>query len=340
MRKRLITHNSCVRVVVMTQEEAEEHFPHDRFFKFLTKHRAFYLPFLLFYLPFWVRRQIVLERAQPASENFLRKSGLIAADAVFRAPLRDGAGEGCIVVELQAARDSRMDLRAFGYKAGGFEQLMTDGKKGRSRPGLVYVLVVYIGDEGWRPRLDPFRRLPPNAREAARRAWREPAGFVDARAAESRPPPEEAVLAAGMFLLAHGRDPDPREVLRRLDPLLARVAGLPDGRELIHRMVLYAGQIATGQDRVDRVKLFTEGIAKHLHGAAREEAMSIWQAIGKEHELMGLREGLEKGKLEGKLEKAVEIARNMLRKGMPVAAVAEVTRLTRYRVNKLKSLSR
>ncbi|MEM7494763.1 MAG: hypothetical protein AAF471_01185 [Myxococcota bacterium] len=100
----------------MAKKEATEHFPHDRFFKFLTKYRAFYLPFLLFYLPLWVRRQIVLERARPASENFLRKTGLIAADAVFRAPLRDGAGEGCIVVELQAARDCRMDLPRSGTR--------------------------------------------------------------------------------------------------------------------------------------------------------------------------------------------------------------------------------
>ncbi|MEM7494764.1 MAG: hypothetical protein AAF471_01190 [Myxococcota bacterium] len=224
----------------------------------------------------------------------------------------------------------------FGYKVGGFERLMADGGKGKSCPGLVYVLVVYIGDEGWRPHLDPFRRLPPGAREAARRAWEEPAGFVDARAAESRPPSDEAVLAAGMFLLTHGRDPDPREVLRRLDPMLAAVADLPDGRELIHRMLLYAGQIASGQDHAERVKLFTEGIAKHLHGAAREEAMSIWQAIGKEHELMGLQQGLQKGKLE----RSAEIARNMLREGIPAATIARVTGLPRHELTALRRAKR
>ncbi|MEM7495796.1 MAG: Rpn family recombination-promoting nuclease/putative transposase, partial [Myxococcota bacterium] len=307
----------------------KEWFPHDRFFRFLMQDARFYLPFLLFYLPLWVREQIVMKQIKPASEAFVRKSGLIAADAVFQAPLRNGAGEGCIVVELQAVRDPGMDLRTFGYKAGGFERLLAVGENGESRPGLVYVLVVYIGAEGWRPHLDPFRRLPPSAREAARRAWEEPAGFVNLRRAESpQPPADEALLAAGILLLAHGRDLDPLGLLQRLDPLLAEVATQPDGRELVHRMLLYTGQVASGRNRPENVSLFEKGAIKHLHGMAREEAMSIWQAIGKKHELQGLR--------RGKLEKALEIARNLLSKGMPVAAIAEVTGLSEQKLTALR----
>ncbi|MEM7495700.1 MAG: hypothetical protein AAF471_06150, partial [Myxococcota bacterium] len=47
---------------------------------------------------------------------------------------------------------------------------------------------------------------------------------------------------------------------------------------------------------------------------------------------LGLKEGLEKGKLE----KAVEIARNMPRKSMPVAAVAELAQLSRRKLAALR----
>jgi hypothetical protein len=218
------------------------------------------------------------------------------------------------------------------HAVGGFEQLSASGgKKGGPRPGLVYVLVIYIGDQAWNPDLDVFKRLPPGTREAARRAWEEPAGFVNLREEGTAPSEEDPLLAAGIFLLAHGRDPDPGKLLRRLDPLLERVARCPNGRELVHRMLLYAGQSA-GRKNPERVKLFTDGIAKHLHGVPREEAMSIWQEIGKQHELQGMQQGKQQGMQQGKLE----VARNLLVAGVDLKVVSKATGLPRQKLAALR----
>lgn len=67
------------------------------------------------------------------------------------------------------------------------------------------------------------------------------------------------------------------------------------------------------------------------------EESVIYQDILQKGEARGEIRGEARGKIEGKIEGKAEVARNLLKLGMPISQIAEVTGLTVEQISQLQS---
>ena len=89
----------------------------------------------------------------------------------------------------------------------------------------------------------------------------------------------------------------------------------------------YEAGLKALEDRVDFKEMLEEGIAR-----GRAEGKAEGLAEGKAE---GLAEGMEKGKAEGIKENQLNTARKMLKLGMTIEEISEITGLTKEEISSL-----
>lgn len=314
--------------------------PHDTFAKATFRNPLVYHPFMLEHTPPDLLNQVNTKKIQVMPVGFPLSNPLQAADVVLRAPLRDESGWVYWIIEPQASRDDTMPLRLLLYKVEVLKyHLQSEEGRHDKKPPIILATVVYMGNKGWQPdSLDVFASLDPSLREVARDAFAGESKFINVKHTDLGTTPN-APLQAVTLLMRRAYARDKIKVLQEVEPLLEQIYATPGGDALGDAAIRYVLN-ESGQKGTENAKIIRKRIQENLHGLIGEKAMSIAEILKHEGRQLGLQEGLEKGKLEGKLEKALDIARNMLNKGMPVATIAEVTQLQPRDIRKLQKISR
>ncbi|MEM7495523.1 MAG: Rpn family recombination-promoting nuclease/putative transposase [Myxococcota bacterium] len=306
----------------------------DLIFRALMQCLDFYRAFLAKRLPVRIRRRIDLSKLRVLKTSRIGR-GLDEriVDCVFLVPLSTGDGFFLIHVEhWSKSRKNAVEI-VLDYQT----QLLKEAR--RQYPGqkiFIHTLVVHNGRTPFRHDTDMF----PRGTVAERRTAHQSLGSFDlvdlSLLSDEELGGRNLLLRAGETLLKHGYDKRIMPTVRRLMPALRKLWRRSEMQEAVHQLVTYAWLAAHEEEKSRIMGLVREG----LNFEEKGYAMRVAGVLLRESRQQGLQEGLEKGLEKGRLERSMEIARGMLREGIPAATIARVTRLSTQRISRLKARSR
>ncbi|MEM7495053.1 MAG: Rpn family recombination-promoting nuclease/putative transposase [Myxococcota bacterium] len=310
----------------------------DLIFRALMQCLDFYRAFLAKRLPARIRRRIDLSKLRVLKTSRIGR-GLDEriVDCVFVVPLK--TGDGFFLIHVEHWSRSRKDAVeiVLDYQI----QLLKEAR--RQYPGqkiFIHTLVVHNGRTPFRHDTDMFPRVT----VAERRTAHQSLGSFDlvdlSRLSDEELGGRSLLLRAGETLLKHGYDKRITPTVRRLMPLLRKLWQRSETQEAVHQLMTYAWLAAHEEEKSRIMELARE----ELNFEEKENAMRVAGVLLRESRQQGLQEGLEKGletglqkgRREGRQESLLEVARNMLSNKISVATIAKVTRLSPYRIGKLK----
>ncbi|MEM7494752.1 MAG: Rpn family recombination-promoting nuclease/putative transposase [Myxococcota bacterium] len=294
---------------------------HDTLFREMLRLPAFRRWFVRTHLDPADGAELDLDKLEPVPENFTRMHKTVVPDCVLRAPLRRARGFGYVIIDQETNPNKKEVLtRLEVAKARILEYDLHDPSS--EVPPLILGLIFCTGRGRWRRERDRYATLPPGLRERVRSSLGEPPRVVhasdlkeDEKLIRSCP---ELVMTHRLYQHAYE---DPVAVIALLEPLMARVLRRRGGRAALQTTVdyLFPGD---GHEQADDFMLKVERVL--TRSDVRRVIMRFSEIF--RHE----------GKREGELNKAMEIARNLLAKGLPIATIAEATGLSRSKLATLR----
>lgn len=231
--------------------------------------------------------------------------------------LKTAAGNGYIhvLIEHQSTPDRHMAFRLMRYAVAAMQRHLDAGHK---KLPLVIPVLFYTGRRSPYPYstdwLQEFDDPP-----LAGSLYGAPFPLVDVTVIPDEEIMNHRSMAALTLLQKHIHRRDLADLLDRLDRLAATLmAGHLTGQQLVS-LINYLVQAGETDDAEAFVRNLAQRVPQH-----EDELMTIAQQL----EQKGLEKGRIEGRQEGRQEGKMEVARNLLAKGIPLESVRELTGLS------------
>ena len=290
---------------------------HDRFVRYALQHRKLFIAFLAKYLPAHVRDLVDLEQAQlckPSSiDPSLRER---IADVVYLIPLKSGNGHALIVVEHQSSPRPDMPVRL------GVHLLRLSEAYRKSNQGkkslMVFGLLYYNGDRPYNQPTDLFASLNAAERQVSHQTLGS-LHLVDTHTIPIESNQNHLMLRVFELATKHIFDTPVESTLEKLWPhLCALESSEPDGKDFFTATCRYVVYMAQQEEDWNAI---IEKVRGRLGHQAAEKMMTLGQKLE------------QKGRQKGREEVAV----GMLKKGLNLDMVMELTHLSKERIKELLS---
>ncbi|MEM7496052.1 MAG: Rpn family recombination-promoting nuclease/putative transposase [Myxococcota bacterium] len=290
---------------------------HDQLVKAVMQHEQAYIPFFQWALPGEVRELVDTSRLKPAPSEFVDPHQKLIADVVFRAPLRSGNGYAVLPLEHESSAKRMTPWRVLQYNT---RAITAELAQNAGNLPFIWPLILHSGASPYNQPTTLSALFPSQTQTLADRVLTTNFQLVDL----CRLTDENLEQAGGMaspFLLVmkhiHGANIAP--LVSRLEPRLRDMGRTEPGGHFTWSLFSYI----LNRGRTDKWDAILRSGKACVRPQDREELTMIAGTL--EH----------KGMQQGELKKAVEIARNLLGKGMPVATIAEVTHLPQQQIQEL-----
>lgn len=294
---------------------------HDRFVRYALQHRKLFIAFLAKYLPAHVRDLVDLEQAQLCKPSTIDRSlRERIADAVYLIPLKSGNGHALICIEHQSTPRPDMPVRL------GVHLLRLSEAYRKSNQGkkslMVFGLLYYNGEQPYNQPTDLFASL----NEAERRVSHQTLGslhLVDTHTLHLKDDQDNPMLNVFELATKHIFDAHVESTLEKLWPYLCALeTNEPDGKDFSAATCRYVVYMAQQEEDWDAI---IERVRDKLGHEAAERMMTLGQKLE------------QKGRQEGREEGREEIAVGMLKKGLNLDMIVELTHLSKARLTELLS---
>ena len=298
---------------------------HDRFVRYALQHRKLFMAFLEKYLPTHVRDLIDLKQAQlckPSTiDGSLRER---IADAVYLIPLKSGNGHALICIEHQSTPRPDMPVRL------GVHMLRLSEAYRKSNQGkkslMVFGLLYYNGEKPYNQPTDLFASLNEPERHVSHQTFGS-LHLVDTHTIRVRDDQNNLMLHVFELATKHIFDAHVESTLEKLWPhLRALETGEPDGQDFFTATCRYVLYMARQEEDWNAI---LENVRDRLGHKAAEKMMTLGQKLEQKGRQKGLEQGLEQGR--------EEIAVGMLKKGLNLDMIVELTHLSKERLTDLLS---
>lgn len=279
--------------------------PHDATFKAFLTHPATARDFIEVHLPAELRAVCDLSTLKLESGSFVEESlRAFYSDVLYS--LKTAAGDGYIhvLIEHQSTPDRHMAFRLMRYAVAAMQRHLDAGHQ---KLPLVIPVLFYTGKRSPYPySTDWLQEFDDPA--LAGRLYGEPFPLVDVTVIPDDEIMNHRSMAALTLLQKHIHRRDLADLLDRLAATL--MAGHLTGQQLVS-LINYLVQAGETDDAEAFVRNLAQRVPQH-----EDELMTIAQQLEQK--------GIEKGRQEGKME----VARNLLQKGIPLESVRELTGLS------------
>lgn len=295
--------------------------PHDATFRQFLTQPEIARDFMELHLPAELRAICDLSTLKLESGSFVEDDlRQYFSDVLYSLDIVEGEGYVHVLIEHQSSPDKHMAFRLIRYAVAAMQRHL---EAGHTKLPLVIPVLFYVGKRSPYPYstrwLDEF-----DDPELAHKLYSGAFPLVDVTVIPDDDIMEHRSMAALTLLQKHIHQRDIATLTDRLATLLmADYLSSPQVMALIHYL-LQAGESADSE-------AFVRELAQRVpqHGDA---LMTIAQQL----EQKGIEKGIEKGRMEGRTEGIqlgeqkgkLEVARSLLKMGMPIESVQEATGLS------------
>ncbi|MEG1440147.1 MAG: Rpn family recombination-promoting nuclease/putative transposase [Hafnia sp.] len=299
--------------------------PHDATFRQFLTQPEIARDFMELHLPAELRAICDLSTLKLESGSFVEDDlRQYFSDVLYSLDTVEGEGYVHVLIEHQSSPDKHMAFRLIRYAVAAMQRHL---EAGHTKLPLVIPVLFYVGKRSPYPYstrwLDEF-----DDPELAHKLYSGAFPLVDVTVIPDDDIMEHRSMAALTLLQKHIHQRDIATLTDRLATLLmADYLSSPQVMALIHYL-LQAGESADSE-------AFVRELAQRVpqHGDA---LMTIAQQLEQKGIERGIEKGLEKGRIEGRTEGIqlgeqkgkLEVARSLLKMGMPIESVQEATGLS------------
>lgn len=292
------------------------HTPHDRFFRAALSDHRVAKEFFEAHLPATIQEMVNLDKLILRKDSYVDENlQLSATDMLFDTEFSGEAGYVYLLVEHQSTPDVLMPFRLLKYMLAIMDQHLKTTEK--TELPLIYPLIFYTGKNNYTHSTDIFD-LFGASQDLARHIFLNPFELIVLNKI-----PDEALrqrVWAGILELSMKHIFE-RDILPHLRDMLSLLqqAEQSNGSDYVRTALTY---LVTTGDVVDS-ELFLETVETGLSPKVREDIMTIAQQF----EAKGFEKGIEKGVERGEIHAKKVIAQKLLRDGMSLEAVNQITDL-------------
>ncbi|WP_318386002.1 Rpn family recombination-promoting nuclease/putative transposase [Enterobacter sp.] len=299
--------------------------PHDAVFKTFLSRTETARDFLEIHLPPSLMRLCNLETLHLESGNFIEDDlRPYYSDILYSLETTGGRGYVYVLVEHQSSPDKHMAFRLMRYAVAAMQQHLDAGHK---KLPLVIPMLFYQGRRSPYPWslnwLEGFSD-PGIARELYGNAF----PLVDITVIPDDDIMQHRSMAALTLIQKHIRQRDMAQLLDKLAHLLLRDHL---SRQQITVLVKYMVQAGETQDVQTLLSTLAQRVPKH-----GEKLMTMAEALKLIGRNEGLQQGIQQGIQEGQRAARLEIARQMVRKGLDSSTILEMTGLSKDELQQLQ----
>lgn len=299
--------------------------PHDKFFKETFSDVALAKDFIENYLPEEVLKVIELETLEPQKDSFIKKDlEEIFSDMLFKVKINSEEGYLYFLFEHKSYKAKSISFQLLKYMVEIWESKIN--KEKTYELPMIIPLVIYHGQGDWNieTRLGDLI-----------------VGYRDLSKEIQRYIPDYEYL---IYDLSQYKDEDIKgEAQLRVALQIFRDIFLKDEEAFIESFIKGTKTLLKLEEDKTGLQLF-ETYLRYIMSARQDLKMEEATRIVKEISLEGsevmmtiLQEATIQGEKKGETKKAIEVAKNMIKKGMEIEDIVEITGLKKEEVEKLKS---
>ncbi|WP_416414542.1 Rpn family recombination-promoting nuclease/putative transposase [Pantoea sp. App145] len=295
--------------------------PHDAAFKAFLTQPDTARDFIDLHLPAELRAICDLSTLKLESGSFVEENlRAYYSDVLYS--LKTTAGDGYIqvLIEHQSTPDKHMAFRLMRYAVAAMQRHLDAGHK---KLPLVIPVLFYTGKRSPYPFSTDWLQEFDDP-ELAGRLYGSSFPLVDVTVIPDDDIMNHRSMAALTLLQKHIHRRDLADLLDRLAVTL--LTGHLTGQQLIS-LINYLVQVGETDDAETFIRNLAQRVPQH-----EDELMTIAQQLEQKGIEKGRQEGMqvgeEKGRLEGKLEGKLEVASKLIKTGMSVQSVKEITGLS------------
>ncbi|MDR1934913.1 MAG: Rpn family recombination-promoting nuclease/putative transposase [Candidatus Accumulibacter sp.] len=300
--------------------------PHDALFKQVLGHPETARDFLEIHLPKPLLALCKLDTLRPEPTSFIDAELRSAcSDILYSLETTHGAGYIYCLIEHQSTPDPLMAFRLMQYSLKAMQHHLNKNKAHKALP-LVIPMLFYHGEASPYPYslnwLDAFGETE---RPRARDLYSTPFPLVDVTVLPDDKIHTHKRIALLELVQKHIRQRDLMELAGQIVQLLR---AYPTSGEQLRALLNYLLQVGDTAHPRAFLERLAQGSPEY-----KEEMMTIAERL----RMIGREEGLEKGLEKGRQEERLEIARSMLKSGIDVEMVRQITGLSRDELAALRS---
>jgi len=294
--------------------------PHDAVFRKFLTHTATARDFIRLHLPATLLAACDLSTLKLASGSFISEELRPSfCDVLYSLQTRTGRGAVYVLIEHQSTPDSHMAFRLLRYAVATMQRHLESGYK---KLPLVIPILFYTGRKPW-----PFStRWLDNFDDPALAAQLYGKAFplIDITLIPDDEIMRHRRMAPLTLLQKHIRSCDLASLPKKLASLLktTRITG-----QQFSTLINYLVRAGETPDMDAFLRELAQRVPQH-----KDELMTIAEQLEQRGMKKGLEKGIEKGRAKGKLE----VARSLLKMGIPFDVVLKATRLPKKELVRLR----
>jgi len=294
--------------------------PHDAVFKTFLSHPQTARDFMTLHLPPALLAICDLSTLKLESGSFVEDDlRPYYSDVLYSLKTDKGDGYVHVLIEHQSSPDRHMAFRLMRYAVAAMQRHLDAGHK--TLP-LVIPVLFYQGTRSPYPYSMNWLQLFSEP-ETATALYSSGFPLVDVTVIPDEEIMQHRSMAALTLLQKHIRQRDLKEVLNQLALLMA--AEFMTGQQL-HALVNYILQAGETADAGAFIRELAQRVPQH-----EDELMTIAQQLEQKGRQEGLREGIQ--------EASLKIARNLLKSGMDIQSVMNVTGLKEEELKQIRVMT-
>ena len=300
------------------------HNPHDKFFRAALSDQRVAKAFFDFHLPPFIKKAVDLNTLQLRKDSYVDEQLKLAiTDMLFSVSLHNQPGYLYTLVEHQRKPDKLMPFRLLKYTVAIMEQHLKT-TQGQALP-VVYPLLFYTGEAAYPYSTDLFE-LFDDPEGLAKQTFLKPFQLVDVSQIPDEALKQDVWRGVMELCMKHVFERDILPFLHNVISLLQQ-AEQKGGAGYVQAALTYL--FTTGE--VTSSEAFLETVQAHLTPETGASIMTIAQQI----EAKGEAKGRTEGHLAGETEAKKTIAYKLLKQGIPLETVGELTELPDFEVRAL-----
>lgn len=312
--------------------------PHDKFFKETLGNVAVAKDFLHNYLPKEIMEIIDLDTLEPQKDSFINKElEERFSDLLFKVKINRREGYICFLFEHKSYPSKDIAFQLLRYMVGIWEAKIK--KEGTGGLPVIIPLVIYHGQVSWNAgttlgeMITGYQELPNNIQEFVPN-YRYLLYDISKFTAEEIKGIAQLKILFTIFKDIFTKDNKGlQETIYMAVKYLQELEDKQTGIEYFETLIRYVFSAGKNLTKADIEEILEEIETTFPEGS--EVAMTLAEIFREEGKKEGMIEGIERGIEIGARKQKIEVAKRLIRMGLPIEQIMDATDLPRKEVEKL-----
>ncbi|WP_339044695.1 Rpn family recombination-promoting nuclease/putative transposase [Cardinium endosymbiont of Tipula unca] len=287
--------------------------PHDMFFKKTFGRKEVMLDFLKYNLPEGIFKKVDQQSLRLTNKSFVHPVGMRGeSDLVFQAQIDNEQGYLYFLVEHQSKVDHHMPMRFMEYNLKLMRQHLAENKG--SKLPLILNICIYNGQEKYVGHTNLLSMFESPA--LAKAYMFGDFNLIDLSSASDSSIAKQQKAALASIMLKHGAHRNFSTVLPNNETVILALCRETNDPSYIEDAFFYILMVDKNEDILEILKSFNPKL--------KELVMSAAEKLRMEGEQLGMQKGEQLGIQKGKME----VAKSLLKSGIPIEIIASSTGLS------------